>query len=178
LIYGKKDFENFEHRRTGRVGVYDGKIRLSLLDGKFTPDEISRIITHEYTHAVIHDIALGNCPIWLNEGLAKYEEFKHTDKKLSALRNAVDKNKIIPLKELESAFKNPKGAAHLQIAYEESYTMVKFLIDRYSLYNVRKILESFREGKDIESTFQKWLNLSIAEFEKCWMEDLKSGAFY
>lgn len=178
LIYAKKDFENFEHWRTGRIGVYDGKIRLSLLDEKFTPDEIRAIVSHEYTHAVIHDIALANCPIWLNEGLAKYEEFEHTDKELFVLRNAVDEDKVIPLKELDNAFKNPKGATHLQLAYEESYSMAKFLIDRYSLYSVRKILESFKEGQGLERVFQRWLNIGVAEFERRWLEDLKSGALY
>ncbi len=178
LIYEVKDFESIGDWLKSTAGIYDGKIRLPLIGANFTSSEIRGIIWHEYTHAIIHDITKGNCPIWLNEGLAKHQEFVYVKKGLSILKGAVDKNQLIPLKDLDSTFSHPANEVQLKLAYDESYTLVNYLIRRYGRYKIKKILERLGNNETIESAIKGELNLTMAEFEKRWLNDLTAGKLY
>lgn len=178
LIYEKGDFESIGDWQKGVVGVYDGKIRLPFIGANFTSGQIRGIVWHEYTHVIIHDIAKGSCPIWLNEGLAKHEEFVYIKKDLSLLKGAVERDQLITFKELDSNFSTPADEAQLELAYEESYTLANYLIKRYSRYKIRKILERLGNNETIESALKNELNLTMAEFERRWLNDLKAGKLY
>ncbi|KPK42720.1 MAG: hypothetical protein AMJ78_01445 [Omnitrophica WOR_2 bacterium SM23_29] len=178
LIYDKTDFESIGEWREGAVGVYDGKIRLPLIGADFTSDRIRSIVWHEYTHVVIGDITKGSCPIWLNEGLAKWEEFAQLKGDLSLLKRAVKRDEGIPFKDLDPTFLDPADETQFELAYQESYTLANYLIRRYSKYKIRKILDRLGKGEPFESAIRYELNLSTAEFEKRWMNDLKAGKLY
>lgn len=178
LIYEAEDFNSFGEQRKGTAGLYDGKIRLPLIGANVTSNHIRGIISHEYTHAVIHDITKRNCPVWLNEGLAKDEEFAYAKKDLSVLESAVKKGGIILLKELDAVFSNPADEFQLELAYEEAYTLASYLIKRYSRYKIRKLLNRLGNGETIDSALKNELNLTMAEFEKRWLNDLKASKLY
>lgn len=178
LIYETGDFKSISDWQKGVVGVYDGKIRLPLIGADLTSNEIRGIIWHEYTHAIIHDITKGNCPIWLNEGLAKVEEFKYIKKDLSILKSAVENDQLISFVDLDSAFFTLTDEIRFELAYEESYTLANYLKKRYNLYKIKKILERLGNNETIESAFKEELNIKITEFEKRWLNELRTGKLY
>lgn len=178
LIYEKGDFESVGDWREGTLGIYDGKIRLPLINADITTNEIKGIAWHEYTHAIIHDLAKGNCPVWLNEGLAKYEEFRYAHKDFSLLKGTVKKGGLILLKDLNSAFSTAADEIQLELAYEQAYTLANYLIKRYSRYKIRKVLERLGNNETIDLAFRKELNITMAEFERRWLKDLKAGKLY
>ncbi|MFH1778954.1 MAG: tetratricopeptide repeat protein [Candidatus Omnitrophota bacterium] len=178
LIYETGDFESISDWQKGVVGVYDGKIRLPLIGANLTSNEIRGIIWHEYTHAIIHDITKGNCPIWLNEGLAKVEEFKYIKKDLSTLESAVKNDQLISFVDLDATFFNPADKIKFELAYEESYTLANYLKKRYSRYKVKRILERLGNNETIESAFKNELNIKMSEFEKRWLNELRAGKLY
>ena len=51
-------------------GLFDGRIRLPIRGGLADRREFERVLTHEYVHALVHSVAAGGVPAWLNEGLA------------------------------------------------------------------------------------------------------------
>ena len=69
-------YEAAEFREVARVhawvtGLFDGKIRLPAGGPLPARRELDRILAHEYTHAVVHDLTRGRAPRWLHEGLAQ-----------------------------------------------------------------------------------------------------------
>jgi tetratricopeptide (TPR) repeat protein len=56
-------------------GAFDGKkLRLNLAESVAYSNDLSRLVRHEYAHAVIHLATNGRAPIWLHEGLAQVLE--------------------------------------------------------------------------------------------------------
>src|SRR3989338_5819666 len=75
LIYSAESFRRLRTETPEWMGgQFDGKIRVPLPSAQLDPLEVKRIIFHEYTHALVHDLTSGRCPIWFNEGLAEHEE--------------------------------------------------------------------------------------------------------
>src|SRR5262249_37984862 len=50
------------------------KIRLNFAKSVAFTNDLSQLVRHEYTHAVIHEVSSGKAPIWVHEGLAQVME--------------------------------------------------------------------------------------------------------
>jgi tetratricopeptide (TPR) repeat protein len=58
-------------------GVFEGdtrKIRLNFAKSVAYTNDLSQLVRHEYTHAVIHEVSNGKAPVWVHEGLAQVME--------------------------------------------------------------------------------------------------------
>lgn len=182
LIYDKEDFEfiGAGFWLKGAAGIYDGKIRLPFVGADFTPDEIRGITYHEYTHLLVNDISNRKAPRWLDEGLAEYECAHYTKRDMSALKAAVNSDLLIPLGELDPVFldNTTKDLTRLNLAYQEAYALANYMVKRYGKYRIREILQKLGEGESLETIMKNKLNITISEFEKRWLADLKEGKLY
>lgn len=182
LIYEKEDFEQIGEGLwvKGTGGVYDGKIRLPFIGADFTTDQIRGIIYHEYTHLLVNDISKRKAPRWLDEGLAEYEAARYIKKEKSVLKTAVNLNSLIPLKELDTVLGdlNNEDAARRYLAYQEAYTLTNYLMKRYNKYKIREVLEEIGNGESLDKVMKNKLNITVDEFERRWLADLKAGKLY
>ncbi|MFH0771070.1 MAG: peptidase MA family metallohydrolase [Candidatus Omnitrophota bacterium] len=178
LISDREDFEYIGGWDKEVQGIYDGKIRLPLIDADLSPDEIRGLIWHEYTHLIVHDIAKDKAPVWLNEGLAYYEGFRYSAKDIFLLRLAVEKNQLILLEGLDQALAKMGDETQYYLACQESYSLANYLMKRYNKYKVREILELVGEGQSFELVIKNKLNINLKELERRWLNDLKAGKLY
>jgi len=182
LVYEKKDFEYIGEGLwvKGAGGIYDGKIRLPFIGADFTTDEIRAIIYHEYTHLLVNDISERKAPRWLDEGLAEYEAARYARKDMSVLKSAVNSNLLIALKGLDAVFSdvNNEDATQRYLAYLEAYTLAGYLMKRYNKYRLREMLEELGKGESLDAVMKNKLNITIDEFERRWLVDLKAGKLY
>ena len=73
VIVAKKDaFRAYSGLPESISGLFDGKLHIPFSSGTAGKDELNGILWHEYTHAVIHLVAQGNCPVWLNQRFSLY----------------------------------------------------------------------------------------------------------
>lgn len=173
ILYTHEDFKDLRKTPDWIAGMFDGKIRLPVKKETLTETEIKRLIWHEYTHAVILDLAQGKCPIWFNEGLAKWEETKQQPPDLTPLKEAIQKNSLIPLAKLESCFSLHTSPDRVNLAYLEAYSFIEFILDRWNFYIIRGILEQLKNGKSIEEAFQEETYRSIDQVDSYWQEYLR-----
>ncbi len=148
--------------------LYDGKIRLPVYEGNATAKELKKLIFHELTHAFVSDLSQMRCPVWLNEGIAQYQE-----------------NKIIPVPDLlgqaiqEGFFIEPeelltydlssvKGQAQAAAFYLESFSIVSELLARYRWYYLKQLLEELGKGAEFKSAFEKIFGRSFSDFGAEW----------
>jgi tetratricopeptide (TPR) repeat protein len=156
ILYGERDFVEVLQKPEWAGAVYDGKIRLPVKGAGANPDALRHILFHEYTHALVHDIA-PNCPVWINEGLAEYFSRPPTD----------TINQVIPLVQLEKPFSRIK-AVPLDTAYLESYSAVRHLVERYGLYRVKGMLEYLGAGRPLNDAFVDAFGESYDRFVAEW----------
>ena len=172
LLYDELEFQELTDVPHWSSGLYDGKIRLPAYQKGFTPQEIRKIMRHELTHAFIVEISRGRCPAWLNEGLAEYEEAKVEALDLRVFRAAVRTGTLFPLSDLFSQkrlleMRDPLEAA---LFYVEAYHLVHYLVERYGMFQIKKMIELFGEGKDSFEVIQSVFKISPLELEKQWKQ--------
>ncbi len=172
LLYTREEFGRIRQTPSWVGALYDGKVRLPVSGDELSPLDIKKILWHEYTHAVINDRTGNNCPRWLHEGLAQYQEAKVSPIDLPDLGQELDRGRLIPLSKLDQAFGYDQPAARVRQAYAQAYSLVGYLVNRYGFWRINAILKELNSGKNWRAVFQNEFLCPISDLEEQWQEKL------
>jgi len=136
--------------------------------------DLRALLYHEYTHVVIHDITGGRIPTWLNEGLALIEQRTPMDGVVDRVRQVAHEGKLPSLGSLNGSFVG-LTASEAGMAYAASYTAGTFLIERWSRWDVQRLLRQLGEGASFEKALEEATGRSVSEFEQEWRDWLVRG---
>ncbi len=173
-IYKRNDYKTVTASPDWSGGYYDGTIRLPFgTISEITPP-IRAILYHEYAHVVIFDLTRGNCPVWLNEGIA--EIFGRTQ-----FNPATEKHKPTNAKQagldprtLEKSFSG-LSSQQAGLAYQQSHSMVSYLVDTYGWHRVTEILTHLGRGLNITAAIASTFGDYGITYETLIMEWQQSG---
>ncbi len=175
ILYTKEEFDRLRSTPGWVGGIYDGKIRLPVKSGRLTSADFKRILWHEYTHALIHDLAGNNCPTWLHEGLAQYEEAKVAGGNRRSLQTALEEGALLGLSELNGAFAFNQPPEKVNLAYAQAYSLTEYLINKYGFWRINPLLERMKKGGGWKKAFYDELIITVPEIEKGWRRELEAG---
>lgn len=123
------------------------------------PSNWEAVLWHEFCHVVTLGLTRNKMPRWLSEGISVYEERQENPAWGQAMnptyRKMILKGELSPVSEMSGAFLTPKTPMHLQFAYYQSSLVVEFLIERFGIEAIKKILLDLGEGKGINETIEK-----------------------
>lgn len=145
-------------------GVYDGRIRLPVPGSNVRPEALMGAVRHEYVHHVLFLMASGNCPIWLNEGLAQlFEHDAGSQQKYAAQNpdNAVDSLQVI-----DAAFRSSPDRQQAAALYRTSLIATARLVEEFGWQRVFELLNSLATGSSLERSSLEILALDYYELEK------------
>ena len=154
IIYTRKDFKAVTAGPDWSGGLYDGKIRIPVGGLQELNDHLKSILYHEYTHVVVQELTHGNCPTWLNEGLAVLEERKIFSHQMPELTKAIKSSNQTSVRALEGSFTG-LGTIEAAVAYEQSYSLVNFMVSAYGWPKVTEILQKLGSGQKIADAMNK-----------------------
>ena len=123
------------------------------------PANWEAVLWHEFCHVITLQFTKNKMPRWLSEGISVYEELQENPVWGQAMtpryREMILGKDFTPLGELSAAFLAPKTEMHLQFAYYESYLAVEFLVKKFGIESLRKILRDLGEGTEINAAIAK-----------------------
>lgn len=138
-------------------------------------------LNHEYVHYVIMKKTYNRVPIWLHEGIAKFEESRWEDDKSpslsvsyeSLLAEAVEKDYFITFKQMHPSLAKLKKREDTALAFAEVFTVIEYLFNHGGYPVIANILEDIRNGKSVEDAVSSSSSVPFDAFEKNWLNDLK-----
>jgi tetratricopeptide (TPR) repeat protein len=171
LIYSAEKFRAIRRETPEWVaGQFDGKIRVPIPGAQMEPVVVRSILFHEYTHALIQDLANHHCPRWLNEGLAEYEGRTQHREPLARLSAAHDQQQWIPWADLSDYISSSASAETVGLAYEQSYSMAAYLVQRHGFWRIRRVLQALGEGQPWEAALTAEYRVKLPRLEAQWRE--------
>lgn len=162
ILYTREQFRDITRSPSWAAAAYDGRIRIPVLGALKNPGELDRIVTHEYVHAVVHQM-YPRVPGWLNEGLATLMEPGGEPAWLVARLRAA--GGLIPLARLDQAFRTSDGD-DAALAYAQSYVGTRILSDRLGP-NFPVFLQYVSNGTSVEQALMLF-NVTPADVERAW----------
>jgi len=173
-IYKRDDYKNVTNSPDWSGGVYDGTIRVPFGAFGEINAPMRAILFHEYAHVVVFDLTRGNCPVWLNEGIAEIFGRKEFDYTASAGAQAALKGAVIDIRRLEGSFSGLSSSEATR-AYQQSYSLVHYLVGAYGWHRVNAILTGLGMGMNIASAIASALqdySLTYDGLIKEWQESV------
>jgi hypothetical protein len=134
-----------------------------------------RALVHELTHLVVHQATFspyGQLPIWLDEGLATYNEGELDPVFRSSLEVAILEDELISLRSLCSPFSAETEKARL--SYAQSYSLVEYLLSNYGQERMLELLAILKQGSTYDEALTKVYGFDIDGLDAHWRGTLVS----
>ncbi|MBI3625785.1 MAG: tetratricopeptide repeat protein [Candidatus Rokubacteria bacterium] len=160
ILYPEERFREVTGTHHWASGLFDGKIRLSVGRLQGRTQALERLLTHEYTHVVVHLLAKGRAPRWLQEGLAQHAEKVPDDPDLH-LRGGMT------LAGLE-ALLSDGDLAKARMGYKISLWVVRDLLQRGGMERMGELLTRLGRGEPASNAIPGVYGLPLAELEAQW----------
>jgi hypothetical protein len=134
-----------------------------------------RALVHELTHLVVHQATFspyGRLPLWLDEGLAMYNEGELDPIFYSYLEEAISEDELISVRSLCSPFSAYTEKARL--SYAQSYSLVEYLLDNYGQDNMLDLLAILKQGSTYDEAMTDVYSFDIDGLDARWRATLIS----
>ena len=141
-----------------------------------SPDSIDwgkEALVHELTHLVVHQLVFspyGSLPMWLDEGLAMYNQGDLPPELAYRLEKAISEDKLLSVRSLCSPFSADPEKAYL--SYAESYSLVEYLLDNYNGDKMLDLLTLFKQGNTYDEALTEAYGFDIDGLDARWRESL------
>jgi tetratricopeptide (TPR) repeat protein len=161
VLYTTEQFRDITRSPSWAAGAYDGTIRVPMRGALEKRDELTRVLSHEFTHALVRSLATRGVPAWLNEGLATALETGDLTWAETRMQHVTSG---VPLRALQSGFGRLSGE-QAQIAYAASALAARRLLEDAGGPAITNLLRDLGEGIDFEAAFLHRIQRSFADFQ-------------
>jgi tetratricopeptide (TPR) repeat protein len=160
VLYTREQFSDITRLAGWSAAAYDGRIRLPLGGALEQRDELDRVLSHEFVHAVVAMVGGRTVPAWLNEGLATVLEPAGPEDAEATLARS---NARPALSQLHRSFVDlPRRDA--EIAYASAARAVRRLFEQGGAARVVALLEDLARGAPFASAFQQRIAIRYEDF--------------
>ena len=170
-------------KKTGVVGICKFN-RIMMLSPRLLPKGYSwaDTLAHEYVHYLVFLKSENTVPVWLHEGIAKYEEKRWKEKESNVispfyetiLNRALKDNKLVPIEKMHPSLAMLESAREAQLAFAQSGTMVSHLVDYWGQDALINLINSIKETNDYEASIEEVTELEFPLFYDSWEKELRS----
>ena len=139
-------------------------------------DFLDSVLPHEMGHLIFREF-IGRkkrIPLWLDEGIACFNEIKYKKERLETAKRIVKLNRYIPMKALNK-MNNPDTILLSKIFYSQSASLVNFLITEFGDDTFFEFSRKIRDGQSWQSALKDAYGfLSPEELSQSWIKSIKN----
>jgi tetratricopeptide (TPR) repeat protein len=160
VLYTREQFDGITRLGAWSAAAYDGRIRVPLAGALEQADELDRLLSHEFVHAVVARLGGRTVPAWVNEGLATALEPAGTrDVEAKLTSNAARP----ALSKLHRSFAS-LSTRDAEIAYASAARAVRRLIEQRGAPALVALLEDLGRGAPFDRAFHERLAMRYEDF--------------
>jgi len=139
------------------------------------PFTLKSTLKHEVCHLILHRYIDGErLPRWLDEGVCQWASGGIGELEAEGaggyLAGAVVSGELFSLGEIG---RFPDEEKSLALAYEQSRSIVEYIVREYGEDSLLQILEGLRGGESLDGAIRRSISMSIYELEDRWYAHLK-----
>lgn len=162
VLYTREQFRDITQSPEWAGGAFDGRIRVPVRGALQNQAEFERVLSHEFTHALVRSIAPRGVPFWLDEGLAVHFEGSNLARRQQQVHAA---EALLPLTRLEHSFSD-LTAKEASFAYAESAVAVEALFAQAGPAAIIGLLADIGRGIAFPDAFERNILVPYAEFQR------------
>jgi hypothetical protein len=139
---------------------------------------LGSVLPHEITHLVFRDFVgfEGDVPLWLNEGVAQWEESSKREASTRLTKGLLNQNRLMSLEQLTRLdIRKVDDSGKAVEFYAQAASLVGYLIREHGSERFRKLCGQLRDGKDLNDALRFTYSdtvPSMKELESAWRKYL------
>jgi tetratricopeptide (TPR) repeat protein len=153
-------------------GIYDGTVRIPVRGVEKKTPRLHALLRHELAHSFLTARTAGNCPTWVQEGVAQWLEGGDPSRADASLAARARAGTLFPLLTLEAPFQN-LAPGDAPVAYAESLSGIAHLLRLRGETGLSRLLAALGDGLPSEEALPVAIGMSYAEFERSWETRLR-----
>ena len=177
FFYSKDDFKKTFGMPYFIKAFYDGSIKMPAPETGLDKERLARYVYHEYTHAIVSAKTKNNCPAWLSEGLAVWEEVRKGKADMLKVAESLRNVPEISFRFMDESFRTEDMSRNKALCYVLGYTLIDFILDGWGLPGLRGVLNRLSGKQHIVNAIDDELLMSEKDFENKWREYVKAKFF-
>jgi len=146
---------------------YNDGIQLIHRPGNAGTGILSTLIRHEWVHLTVDLLTQGQCPRWLDEGLAQTISRPLMNYEHEYLEDARLNQQLLTMDVLKKPF-HQLDSRNRRLAYLQSSAIVGYLVNQFGFARVREILNRIGSGSASEIAIQETLGKTPDEIVASW----------
>ena len=155
-------------------GVNDGTIRIPSRGIEGLSPRLVGLLRHELAHSFLAFRTRGNCPTWIQEGVAQWLEGRDPERADAAVAAALRAGGRVSLPALEGPFE-ALGTREATLAYAASLSGIVHLLRLGGEAGLGRLLTALGDGVPSEEALPSAVGLSYTELQQGWLERLRSA---
>ena len=155
-------------------GLNDGTIRVPVQGLEGATPRLTRVLRHELAHSFIAARTAGNCPTWVQEGIAQWLEGGDPTREDAVLGPAARQGRLLPLLTLEAPFQS-LSESDAVLAYAESLSAVAHILRLRGEAGIVRLLSALGDRTPSEEALPVALALSYPELQRSWSDALRTA---
>ena len=152
-----------------------------VIPSKGSLHDFQHVIQHELVHVFMHS-KIGRVlidhrkdqsrfpPLWFTEGLAEYWSTKWDSQAEMILRDAVLKDYVVPLSEMDRIFGT-------YLMYKEGQHILQYIAEHYGNEKILLLMENFWKANSFKEILKITIGKNYKEFDEEWIYALKKRYF-
>lgn len=177
----KEDFLQKSGKAEWSEGYADYTKR-TIISYEWKKDFLEALLPHEITHLIFRDYVgfQGEVPIWLDEGVAQWEEPAKRNVVRSIMRGYLESGRGYSLEDLTTVdVRNMSAKPAIEIFYVQAASVVDFLIAKYGSDSFIFFCRQLRDGKSIATALPfayPTQMRTVKEMEEKWKAYIKGDS--
>jgi Flp pilus assembly protein TadD len=160
VLYTREEFRDITRLASWSVAAYDGRIRVPLGSVRDQREELDRVLSHEFVHAVVAMVGGRTVPAWVNEGLATVLEPAGPEDAEAPLSRTDERPALSKLH--RSFVRLSKRDA--EVAYASAARAVRRLLEQRGPAAIVALLEDLARGAPFASAFHQRIAMRYEDF--------------
>jgi len=164
VLYQRDEFTELTGIGHWSGGVYDGVVRIPVVDFDREKDELERVLRHELLHAFVRSVGGTEVPGWLNEGLAQWHEYTFLDERgarVERARKRLDGHSLFPLSQLHGSLARWTDEEKIARGYAQALALIAHIDRWYGERILYQMVEGCGQGRSCAETFQSRLQVTL-----------------
>ena len=139
------------------------------------PFTLETTLKHEACHLLLHrQIEQDRLPRWLDEGICQWASGGIAELLSGEEEGIFDKAVISgSLIDIRTLARFPSDERNLVLAYQESKSIVQYIVARFGSQGLLALLENMHRGDTVQEAARRTFSISLPELEKAWQSSVK-----
>lgn len=134
-------------------------------------------LAHEFTHFVVSRASHNTVPIWLHEGLAKFEERRWREAPGGTLSPTMEhllatalgrSGRLITFEEMHPSMAKLPSQADTALAFAEVASVIEYLYGRHGWDGIRQVILYLKSGASDARAIAAVTNQGFSDFQRDW----------